>query len=102
MQFQQPLEEALADFRRELTFITGAVVGGNGEEIGLAHREIGDSVARDFSYHESRSRETVRAGSRANVDFVAGQIRFPIRRPCECHVSCQWAGRRRSWSWRGS
>ena len=53
MQFQPPLEEALADFRRELTFVPGTVVGGNGEETGLAHRKIGDGVARNFSYHES-------------------------------------------------
>ena len=91
MQFQQPLKDAFADFCRKQTFVAGTVVSGNGEEIGLTFRKIGDGIAHDFSYHEGRPRETVCAGSRADVDLVAGQIRFPIRRPCECHVPCRRA-----------
>ena len=51
-QFQPPLEEAFADFCREWTFVAGCVVGGHGEEIGLAFRKIGDGIGRDFSCHE--------------------------------------------------
>ena len=51
-QFQPPLEEAFADFRRERALIAGTVVGRHGDEIGLAIWKIGDSVARDFSCHE--------------------------------------------------
>ena len=98
-QFQPPLVEGLADFGREHTFVAGVVVGGNGEDIGLALGEPGDGVARDFSCREGRPRETVRAGIRADVDFVTGQIRFRIRCPCQCHVSCRWTSRRRSWWW---
>ena len=95
-QFQPPLEEAFADFRRERAFIAGTVVGRHGDEIGLAIWKIGDSVARDFSYHERRCWEIICAGSRADVDFIAGQIRLSIRCPCECQASCRRAGRRRS------
>ena len=80
-QFQPPLVEGFADFRREHAFVACTVVGRHGEEIGLALRKIGNGIARDFSCHEGRPRETVCAGSRADVDFIAGQIRFPICRP---------------------
>ena len=74
MQFQRSLEDASGDFSREWAFVAGTIVGGNGEEVGLVHRKIGNGIARDFSCHEGRPRETVYAGSHANVDFVAGQI----------------------------
>lgn len=51
-QFQKPLEEAFADFCRMLAFVAGIVIGGHGEEIGLAFRKIKEGVARDFSCHE--------------------------------------------------
>src|SRR5262245_43691093 len=50
--FQPPLKEAFADFCREWTLIAGIVVGGHGEEIGLAIWKIGDGIARDCSYSE--------------------------------------------------
>src|SRR4029079_1387330 len=58
--FQPPLEEALADFCREHTFVAGAVIGGHGKEIGLATWKIGDGIARNCSYHECGSREIIR------------------------------------------
>lgn len=46
------LEEAFADFCRKRAFVAGIVIGGHGEEIGLAFRKIKEGVARDFSCHE--------------------------------------------------
>lgn len=50
--FHQPLENALADFSRERTFVTGTVVGGEGEEVGgitleARHRIAGYSADDD-------------------------------------------------------
>ena len=53
--------EALADFGRQFTFVAGTVVSGDGKVVGLALGKTGDRIARDFSCHEGRPRETVRA-----------------------------------------
>jgi hypothetical protein len=54
--FHRPLEDASADFGRECAFVSGAVVGGEGEEVGGISLEARHGIAGYISYNDRGSR----------------------------------------------
>lgn len=79
--FQQPLQDALAGFGRERTFVAGTVVSGEGEEVGGVSLEAGYGVAGHFPNHRGRSRSGVIARRGSQIDLVPSQVVFTVCRP---------------------